>query len=258
MKYYFFSFGLLFAATTVSAKNIAKKNPDMHKAVDSEQLSESPSEESESKIAKPKTRNGKKIVRLKSDEVLEDSSEANREGKTLSLTFEPIGFAPLPVHGGALGYYLSPNNLLELSYAAGEIDFLIAKIDNRMTSLHLKTFWGNSFYTNLGLGSRMLGYRFLFSEVDSNGNYTGRDSETTMQNTSMGLDFSIGNRWQWDTFTIGCDWVGFFSPLSTTGENTITGKNLSASDISDANEAMDRFSKQGSAQFLRFYLGVSI
>jgi hypothetical protein len=248
---------LLVLANSAFAKDRVRKTPSPQKILVSEVSDEgSSTSESNDKLQR-KTRSGKKIVKLKNDEVLENSSEARRENQSFSLVFEPIGFIPFPVHGLALGYYLTPSNIIELSYAQGETDFLLAQIENSIASLRLKTFWGNSFYTNIGLGSRMIGYRFRFSEIDSDGNFTGRDDETSMQNTVLGSDFAIGNRWQWESFTIGCDWIGLFSPISTTGETSVSGTNISPSDVEDANETMDRFSKQGSIQFLRFYLGFS-
>jgi hypothetical protein len=189
MKACYLGFALLFAASAVYGKDLAKKNSARNQSSVSNEENLSPGEESEAKPAKPKIRNGKKVVKLKSDEVLENSSEANRDGKVVSVTFELIGLAPLPVQGAALGYYLTANNVLELSHASGQSDFLIAKIDYSLTSLRLKTFWSNSFYTNIGLGSRMIEYRFQFSEIDNNGLSTNRTNATTMQNTSMGLDF---------------------------------------------------------------------
>jgi hypothetical protein len=186
------------------------------------------------------------------------SSELNRQNKTFSITAEPIGFAPLPVFGAAAAYYLTPNQLLEVSYAQGEIDLLITKINNSLASLHLKSFWGNSFYTNLGVAQRTLGYSFLISEIDNNGNFTTRSREFLANNSAFGVDFSIGNRWQWGTFSLGCDWVGIFLPVAVTGETTVeANSSYDPQDIEEANRDMDRFSETGTAQFLRFYLGVS-
>jgi hypothetical protein len=254
---YVIGLSLLVLANSAFAKDRVRKTPSTQKVLVSEVSGEGASTSEASDNLQRKTRGGKKIVKLKNDEVLEDSSEAHRENKNISLVIEPIGFIPFPVRGLALGYYLTPSNLLELSYAQGETDFLLARIENSMASLRLKTFWGNSFYTNIGLGSRMIGYSFRFSEIDSEGNYTGRTDETNMQNNVLGSDFAIGNRWQWESFTIGCDWFGLFTPISTTGETSVSSTNISPSDLRDVNETMDRFSKQGSVQFLRFYLGVS-
>lgn len=234
------------AANTRAKK---KKNPNMQSvAAQTEQLPIS----DDLKEAKPLP------LGSQGNELPYGSSAANRQNKTFSLTGEPIGFAPLPVYGIAAGYYLTPNQILEVSYAQGEIDLLITTINNSMASLHLKSFWSNSFYTNLGVAQRTLGYSFLISEVDSNGNFTARNQEFLANNSAFGVDFSIGNRWQWNTFSLGCDWVGFFLPVAVTGETTIqANSSYDPQDIEDANKDMDRFSKRGTIQFLRFYLGVS-
>ncbi len=248
---------LLTLSSSVFANARNKTNRGSQKTLASETSEDDSSSANADKIPTKRTHSGKKIVKLKTNEILEDSSDANRQDKTISLTVELVGFAPFPVRGAGIGYYLTPDNILELSYSSGETDFLFTRVSNSMSSLHLKTFWGNSFYTNLGVASRMFGYRFDFTEVDADGNFTSRNSSFGLQNKVLGADFTIGNRWQWDTFTIGCDWIGAFVPFATTGSTEVISKNYSPEDIQDANEAMDRFGKQGSIQFLRFYLGVS-
>ena len=132
---------------------------------------------------------------------------------------------------------MTPDSLIEVSYAKGESDILFARIHNGLTTLHLKSFWGNSFYTNLGVGSRSLGYSFDFPTIDGQGQITGFSEAYKIDNSVLGVDFSIGNRWQWETFTIGCDWVGTFVPLSTSGKTTVKNKsNFAADDIQDAND----------------------
>ncbi len=69
-----------------------------------------------------RTSSGKKIIKI-SDEVLADSSEVMRDGKSYDLVAELIGFSVYPFvsMGVTAGYYLDMNDVLELNYAAGSL-----------------------------------------------------------------------------------------------------------------------------------------
>src|SRR5262245_35918832 len=62
------------------------------------------------------TDEGKKIIKVEED-VVADSSEAHRQGKMASIVAE-VGFTGMFTSGGAIGYYLSGNNLLEVSHVS--------------------------------------------------------------------------------------------------------------------------------------------
>ncbi len=91
------------------------------------------------------------------------------------------------------------------------MDFGIVKLGSTLTELRLKHWFGNSFYVNGGAGLRSITGEATLEPL------TGTDDiKSSVKASSFGASLSIGNRWQWEYFSIGCDWVGTFQPLSTT------------------------------------------
>ncbi len=202
-----------------------------------------------------RTATGKVIV-SRDEVVFNDSSEALREGKEWSLVFEPIGFsvAPIASYGLAAGAYLSSDMIMEASYAHGKTDFLIFNIFSDYTALHLKKFWGNSFYTNTGFAMRKLGAGFDLESIATGAS----DLKASSSTTSIGVELAIGNRWQWDTFTLGCDWIGAFLPIAKISDDIDMPAGAKESEKKEAQDDWDNLAKTHNYQLLRFYLGVSI
>jgi hypothetical protein len=77
-----------------------------------------------------------------------------------------------------------------------------------------------------------------------------------LQYNATVLDLAIGNKWQWDYFTMGADWLGFLIPI-----NTSYSKNFSdgatAEEIKTVERKFDDVEKDFSMYFVRFYLGIS-
>ncbi len=234
----------VFAKDFKVSKSVAAKELASNSDVDS------PSDESAPDTPKVrKTRSGKRIVKLQSDEVLEGSSEDHRQNKMFSLTWEMFGLIEVPASGGSLGYYITPDNIMEISHVEGRWN--VTREKTKFTSIRLKTFWGNSFYSNLGLAARSEAYTSYPNIYYESTYYDG----VVVRENALGVDFAIGNRWQWENFTMGCDWVGFFSPMS---------KNLKVIDDRGQSDEYiqaalndDSYRGTGSLQLLRFYLGLS-
>lgn len=200
-----------------------------------------------------KTDDGKKIVNYQNS-IPADSSEAMRQGKKFSLVVEPIGFAVgvIPSFGAAAGMYLDSNSIVEASYVKGGIDFLFIEIESSLAEVRWKQFFGNSFYMNLGAGYRTITFKATLEPITGND-----DISSQFDVNSFGASIGIGNRWQWDNFTIGCDWIGYFVPFSSSGDSDV-GNEADPVDKADLEDSVDRIGKSASSQLLRFYLGVSI
>lgn len=198
------------------------------------------------------TDGGKPIVRH-SEVVLHDSSEAMRQGKKGSVVAE-IGSAVggIPTSGLAGGYYLDSNSIVEGSYVSGSTDILFLKVKATLVEARYKKFWGNSFYTNLGVGYRTIEIGASLAPLTGS-----KDIDSSLSVSSIGASVGIGNRWQWESFTIGCDWIGTFIPLTTTGETKVNEPSADASDIKRTEKEAEDLGKASSGQILRFYLGVS-
>lgn len=133
------------------------------------------------------------------------TSTDHRQEKTVSATTE-IGSSvyPLPTAGFSVGYFATPNVRLEANYTKGEIDFF-DEMSSKLYAAKVKYFIGNSFYVNVGAAYRQLDLtinEWLFS-----------DRRLARSIHHVGGEASFGNSWQFSSFTIGCDWAGYFLPV---------------------------------------------
>lgn len=109
------------------------------------------------------------------------------------------------------GYFIDAESLVTLNYA--EEFFVIGSSNlpasNIRTSLSYEKFLGNSFFINGGIGRRTLRYAgpslsdFFLDKNDFGFTYT-----------DMGVNAGLGNRWQWENFTIGAQWIGVYVPVT--------------------------------------------
>ena len=158
----------------------------------------------------------------------EQSSATNRANKRYA--------AHLGVFGGSssdgeakslyLTRYVNSDNLVEL--LATRIDYYGNKIKDgadlttyqaNRPVVQLTHFWGNSFYTSTGLGVRAS--RTEVQAADSESAPRDRHQFYRMQQTDVGPRLSVGNRWQWDVLSLGCDWAGIYVPLKTISKSEV-------------------------------------
>jgi hypothetical protein len=187
-------------------------------------------------------------------------SEDNRADKRFMVTGQLVGYGPSAAStiGANIGYYINPNFVVLVEgmkniYPDAE-DFNSIKYDKRDSSeggsygAHLKFFLGNSFYVRGGVDQREFRYRY---NDDTAGNSSGFDSK------SLAVSASIGNQWQWENFTLGCDWLGIVRPITTTFTNEYVDQ-ASAGSIARSKFQEQRDLVRGKEPiFLRFYLGAS-
>jgi hypothetical protein len=183
-----------------------------------------------------------------------------RQQKTVTATTE-IGTSvyPLPTAGFGVGLFLTPALRLEGNYTKGEIDFF-DELSSKLYALRLKYFLGNSFYVNAGASYRELDLvinEWLFS-----------DRRLARSMHHAGGEISFGNSWQFATFTIGCDWGGYFFPLKKTKDTRSTsgstrpifGTRADAADDDDdfsSEQRWEDYASSGTWQAVRFHLGWS-
>lgn len=207
------------------------------------------------------------MVMKKNQVVLEhDSSAANRLHKKVTLAAELSGMGPGLITGTGLsaGYFLNRNQVILAEYKGGKIGVTrrwttysngvenVAESEGSGTSVgvYFKQFFGNSFYIKPGVDVAKVNYEFS-PKSTAFGNYRSEFEATT-----VGANFSIGNQWQWENFTLGCDWIGLRQAISRNfSKDSIVG-NFSAQDKADFEKDKDLFTK-GSPLALRFYLGAS-
>jgi len=137
-----------------------------------------------------------------------------------------------------------------LAYTHGSYDLLLFKVSATTLILRYKQFEYNSFYWRVGGGVRQ--YK-VTTDLDA---ITGSDLVSTGVASSVGVDFAIGNHWQWENYSMGCDWIGFFQPVA--GSYSYTKPNgAKDSSYTDAETDLKEMSKNGNVEFLRFYLGAA-
>ncbi len=121
------------------------------------------------------------------------------------------------------GYFLDSGNLVEGGF--GQAQLSVGGIGTHSKDFfgQLKHFWSNSFYSNIGLSFIKQISNSSFSILD------GFDARDTYSVNRIALFTGIGNRWQFDSFTIGCDWVGYGIGISKSNETFQLGDSSSAS-----------------------------
>lgn len=192
------------------------------------------------------------VTLVKKMSVLEDSSEHNRMGKNYLLTAQIAGsaVAPVPAAGINFGMYVSRNGIAQIEYSKGTLPYFFFNLNASTLGANYKHFFGNSFYTKIGVDHRSIS----ISDINLFG-YTANQYGSNEAQSLVG-NFAIGNQWQWENFIMGCDWIGI-NPHLTTLKATYDTTGMSAKDKKDLDESWDKIAKVTSTQFLRFYLGAS-
>jgi hypothetical protein len=171
--------------------------------------------------------------------------------------------------GVAIGRFLTPSTLVQLELSLGETDrregyFTSSSqyLKTGSVGVNLKHFVSNSFYIKGGLDYRSVSYDYnygsRFSVIDSaKSSYTSYD----FTGDSWAGSFSIGNQWQWESFTLGCDWFGlrvpFASNVQSESLSSRGGSSLVREIRQDREDNQNRLLKDVAFQAVRFYLGAS-
>ena len=179
-------------------------------------------------------------------------SMANREGKEYTANITLTG-AKFSTAGTSVefGKHLDLNTVVSLQYTRfspyqveeeDEYDEYMNKDgEGEAINLNLKKFNGNSFYIKPGVYYRTQKKINVTDESYSSAldKWIVTDYEAT-EFRDIGVEFSIGNQWQWENFTLGTDWVGITKSVNILEQDG--NKKLNPNDISEFN-------------ILNFYLG---
>ncbi len=167
-----------------------------------------------------------------------NNSTSNREGKSFMATAEILGISSMTSSQSIEGsYYFTSNILGNLRYtnlqkgltsssSSSDSDFnnsTGSKEADRlweeagggyMISAGVKHFVGNSFYYKPEVF-----YRKQRLVTETTNNSARLISATAGDYTDIGLSIKIGNQWQWENYTLGCDWVGLNQTASVVDIN---------------------------------------
>jgi hypothetical protein len=195
-----------------------------------------------------------------SDVIYRDSSAFNRLQKNFSINYMAFGFGPNPAGSVGLnfGFFLDRNSLIDFEYTAGRpLNYVNWKyseydVNARSYGVHYKLFTGNSFYVRGGVDYRMVDYLYKTRDFST----SIENSRSAFKGSSLNATFLIGNQWQWENFTLGCDWIGLTVPLSTQidSESFTTTSTYTSSTLKDD---QDYYLKRQVTMGLRFYLGAT-
>lgn len=183
--------------------------------------------------------------------VYKNSSEHNRMNKTWTMQYQLFGSGPNGTAEGAgiIGYHLNRNSVVQIEVGSGGSSSPTIFLGNveysgSTVGVHYKHFFGNSFYVKTGIDYRSV--KFEYQSAFS----TSRES---FEGTSVGAGFVIGNQWQWENFTLGCDWIGISVPFAS----TITSEQAASWDFDNTSlrDDQERYLHNAYAQALRFYVG---
>ncbi len=183
------------------------------------------------------------------------TSAENRKNKSYFLAGQVAGVGPSESYdnlGSSLfgGLYIDPNSLVLLDYTKGYGPTLCLwcseSIKTNSVGLSYKHFTANTFYFRAGADYRTVDYSYLSSSNSSN--------QYKFKGESVTASFSIGNQWQWENFTLGCDWVGYSLPVYS---RIYTESSTGSPTLSSISDDQDRYVKNGTFSFVRFYLGAT-
>lgn len=188
------------------------------------------------------------------EDKFDGESEQNRVGKTFGVAAEiGLGIAPFPTAGFLANYYIKRNHVVELAYVSGSLSVFAIDLSWSLISARYKYFIGNSFYVNSGLGYRQFVFKDKFETL-----FGAADNiDAELKSTSLGVEFTIGNQWQWDNFTLGTDWIGIFVPVSSNSDDKYLVNGQEPEEAKDLNDSSESLGKTPNYELLRFYLGVT-
>lgn len=207
-------------------------------------------------------------VVAKKKQIVEDSSELNRQNKNYQLNAILAGIGPSisSTAGVSFGYHLNPDQVILIeatagsltgsASASGSLSYITGstlEIKTRSFGAHFKHYVTNSFYYRAGADYRTATYDYKYTSIFSSNTDTG-----SFKGSSLAANFQIGNQWQWENFTLGCDWVGYSLPVSSSVEDlTYTSSYDSAAQKKYTEDQADTLIKNPHLNLLRFYLGAS-
>lgn len=175
----------------------------------------------------------------------------HRVGKTVFIALEPLGRLSTPGYGFRAGYYLFPDSLVGINYALGNVNLNGAIYDSTLIEVTYKRFLTNSFYMDAGFASEQIDVKY--NVVSAALPVASVESNAEFQR--WGVVLHMGNQWQWNHFTLGCDWLGHQLSLSRKESFNPAG----AGDPGDeARQKRDvKKAARSTLQVLRFFLGFS-
>jgi len=192
------------------------------------------------------------------------SSRDERTEKRFDLSAQLIGLTGIvATYGVTLGWYADPDLVVEVGYAAGrddegedEGDYEV-DLFTSIAFVSAKIFTLDTLFVNVGLAQRAFDATLVAAGPTD---VASDDVRTAVATRYLGVLTGVGNRWQWDTVHVGCEWVGVFMPLVRQKKEidyTFAPIRVETEDERDKSESLVREGTQMSLNALRFVAGVA-
>lgn len=191
----------------------------------------------------------------KSDETPKGSTSRDfRAGKQWLLIGEAGGALPFGVTYGLIGgFFMDDDLIIEINAVTSKEHTTLSNTNASYVGGRLKKIWGNTFYTNTGAGIRAISTNIRYH---NNEDYSlNRDATYKGTNSTLVLDYAIGNNWQMEAMTFGVDWIGVFIPILTISKHDKYSNPNQEDTI--AVDAYKQHSRKMSIQLMRLNMGVS-
>jgi len=172
--------------------------------------------------------------------------ESDRVGRVFSLD-GGFGFSNGLAQFATVGVLVTPDWAIEGYYEQATTFFFGRSITRALRS---KNYWNKTLYTNVGLMHRRVEGENKFLDMLTTA-FTGKDTHYQVMFWDIGPEITVGNRWQWSAFYMGCDWVGVYWPLYTSSARITEFEGGSIVDQKNT----DELKSDPSARLLRLYLG---
>ena len=209
--------------------------------------------ETKNKEAINKTEKSKTLNKY--ERVVLDESMLNREDKSYSINATLFGSSfGASTTSLEIGKHLKTNTILSIQFSSLSNENLEDLDENdkeyhfnearerdgygKYVSVGIKQFTSNSFYYKPEIYARS--QELVHDKKVLIGDKYYHDTEEKGTIEDVGISFKIGNQWQWENFTLGCDWIGLTRTLAMTKK---TGKVYS--------------NNKNSATAMNFYIGYS-
>ncbi len=180
------------------------------------------------------------------------TSADERKDKSVTVALD-FGFTMMPTAGIRGEYFATDDNTAVLVIGTGNVELGGFKASKTLIETRFKHFFGTSFYVDGGLGMEL--WDVTYGVVKEGGSIFDEASlDGTV--TNIGAEVHVGNQWQWDGFTLGCDWVGYFFQVTS---SFAPGKaeGLDETDRKRQEENVAELLGGSNAHLLRLYLGWS-
>lgn len=194
--------------------------------------------------------------------VVRGSSEHNRLNIKNSVLVQLVGAGPSPgsATGMILAHYLDSDRIIQLEVLNTKSNWQYygtwgsrTDISGLNLGIHFKQHTGNSFYFKGGADYSAFDYNYKYVSYSG----TAYDEGYSFKGRKVSASVAIGNQWQWENFTLGCDWIGWSVPITYSTSDEKSYGNNTSNTATDLRSTKEIYLQNGYPLALHFYLGAS-